>query len=612
MSPRKKNRDYIDVGHLVAHATRAVAQADRAATYRRSVQERSQYYRWRKQQEEKRQRERARREARHEAWDSFQADIEEISRGFLMSCLRCQSAVPWPNTRCGNCRHPRPNDEETLWQIEQTLEEFVQVIEEQPDFARKILGRKDKTTREIRNYLGKRNNWTERWMETHLSSYQEESEALQREAAAVKAKEDRRGIQSKAVLAAAKGCFTPMQSALIDRDWRVAKLSVLTGAAGGMLLVIGFHFASVGFGADQLLGGLVWSIGGAILGGILAGFTVTYLSLPSSLASLGGKELEMIQGAAERLSFPPLKDAVDQYRIALQPVADTGAVRRDELYVVAEAVAVLENAQKEYASHAGSRGFQKKADATRGSETRDAEADCFLAWLGHHHLQMLESGVWIASEDGSGNESVSDMEDDPAGDDVQEEPDWDFDALSDDGETAIESVPMDSPDLELGSGSAPAVVWPGAGENFLRALRDQIATGLPFEPEWVSEDADLEMGDEDEGELWIHIQDALGLSAWFSERKRVYVQIVIGFYSQNEVRDKRYRAIREHLDTRYGAELLPGWILGHSDWTALGYETWKKIRIDSLNSPEILQEVHCVLLQLANRVQESLQSSDQA
>jgi hypothetical protein len=156
--------------------------------------------------------------------------------------------------------------------------------------------------------------------------------------------------------------------------------------------------------------------------------------------------------------------------------------------------------------------------------------------------------------------------------------------------------------------------WPQVGRVFAAAVRDAVRKSLRFEPELVLVDDDLEIG---EGELWIQLQPSRGVSLWYPDTRkqlqRGVLQIVVGFYSQNQRRDPGYRAARDRIESEGKIGLPKGWSKLSADGTfigsSLGLETSRTFALSALADDAVIGETSALLVAIAEAARAALQAA---
>lgn len=183
--------------------------------------------------------------------------------------------------------------------------------------------------------------------------------------------------------------------------------------------------------------------------------------------------------------------------------------------------------------------------------------------------------------------------------------------LSEAETTAVRSKVESDPDVQrrlaaleadAQPATAPPDTWPEAAHALLHEVRAEVLSRLPFEPVDVTASEELDDVGNNDGELYFQATRVQGVSVWFTGKRAPRVTVVVGFYSENEVRDPVYRKARAAILESCDLEPVDGWKLICPEWKTLALEAYGGKPITDLARPETVAEVSRVALTLAGYV----------
>ncbi|MES2644211.1 MAG: hypothetical protein V4850_32295 [Myxococcota bacterium] len=174
------------------------------------------------------------------------------------------------------------------------------------------------------------------------------------------------------------------------------------------------------------------------------------------------------------------------------------------------------------------------------------------------------------------------------------------------------ATPLDIAESEhtaAGQG-APALDWPEAGRVLLRQLRQRLPKQLYYAPREISSPEEIDLVENNDGELWLPADDRHGISIWFTSKYGKKVKVVVGFYSTHATKGPEYREARRQIAESCNPALGHGWTpLADSEWKALGYEALLPVTIDELGTDGVARSVTSAVIQLSTYVSRHLTSA---
>jgi len=161
------------------------------------------------------------------------------------------------------------------------------------------------------------------------------------------------------------------------------------------------------------------------------------------------------------------------------------------------------------------------------------------------------------------------------------------------GELAIKAD--DVPEPETAS-ATETFEWPDVGIQFLQKVKALVGPKLPFEPEGVSNEDE----EEEAMAIWWYVTEKHFFGAWLGSKRTSNVTLGWEFSTDNEKRDPLFRTIADNIKSM---SVVPD---AEEDDQATGYfffpdgylgvSSEKRIRIDDLANPKLLEETGAHLI----------------
>lgn len=564
----KKKRDVYDFVHAVSHAAQASADLDRAATLRRSVELREREAASRKAArehrlvlQEERQRREARRAAERRSAEHFKAEFERATWRLRVKCPNpdCGADIEWPKRKCGVCHQTREVESQLSADLVFALEHVADLVEADPDLGSKLLARKSLQNQQIRSYLDRRRAWMREWLDAKGDEYLQEANRLDEKSQVFKDAFQARVHELDGILDEAANCLGTICEALddassaIDRrfsalvGYSVAVLVFFLGFLGGMSCS-GWEFDLGSMAFALFIGVVVAFVGGAFASGIGGA-----MAPAAQQAQLDRDAALAVERIATRWTFRPQARPVRRLAGAVADIAHRRQVSREQFRECEAAFDALELERHQLHATSRQEELRARADAEREDALLRAHENCVDEWL----AEQLEPDV----------------------------------------EGRREALPGDS-----GAEERPA-------EFMLEAVIERCVDVMPSEPELAYEEAEEEDASADsdvsgDGEpyVWIHVGGRIELWVWLDEWSSESIDIVVGLYSENEVRDKKFRQLRRALEDAYQSELAEGWNLERPEWKTLAYEARRTVLVSELTSDAVIEDVAEAVTALGERI----------